>query len=333
VSSAADAAPAGPAGGTAVRLPACSRCGRVAPPGAGPFCPYCGRYLAPLAWVAEPPPDGRPRPPVRPRFRYTGPPRYREVPRWGFPPLPWRGEPEAAQVPPLERARRLAHPLDVLLRVTAAVAAVAGLAEILRYVLLVLSRADALPAGLVAFSDAAVAFGAWASLAGLLGCGVLMVLWTVRAREAAAERTGTVPDRPTLAVVAGWVVPGLNLSLPGSVLAEIEHAGLDRPPAERPRPSRLLLVWWAAWGAGVVLGVVVFLWSFRGGVQAMADGVLLHAVLDLLAAATALVTVRVLRYLTALLEPPRPVRREVLVAVRPPGPAADGAGPGATVAP
>jgi hypothetical protein len=65
----------------------------------------------------------------------------------------------------------------------------------------------------------------------------------------------------------------------------------------------------------------------------MADGVLLHAVLDLLAAATALVTVRVLRYLTALLEPPRPVRREVLVAVRPPGPAADGAGPGATVAP
>ncbi len=326
-------ASARPTGGAPARPPACSRCGRVAPPGSGPFCPYCGRYLAALAWVAEPPPDGKPRPPVRPRFRYTGPPRYREVPRWGFPPLPWRGEPEAERVPALERAARIAHPLDVLLRVTAGVAVVAALAEILRYVLLVLSRADALPAGLVAFSDAAVAFGGWASLAGLVGSGVLMVLWTLRAREAAAERTGTVPARPAAAVVAGWVVPGLNLSLPGSLLAEIEHAGLDRPPAERPRPSRLLLVWWGLWGAGVVLGVVVFLWSFRGGVQAMADGVLLHAVLDLLAAATALVTVRVLRYLTALLEPARPVRRETLVAVRPPGPAEDEAAPGATVAP
>ncbi|WP_233302516.1 DUF4328 domain-containing protein [Pseudonocardia terrae] len=325
--------PSRPSGGTPARPPACSRCGRVAPSGSGPFCPYCGRYLAALAWVAEPPPDGRPRPSVRPRFRYTGPPRYREVPRWGFPPLPWRGEPEVEHEPALERARRVAHPLDVLLRVTAAVAVVAGLAEILRYVLLLLSRSDALPAGPVAFSDAAVAFGGWASLAGLVGCGVLIVLWTLRAREAAAERTGTVPSRPVAAVVAGWVVPGLNLSLPGSLLAEIEHAGLDRPPAERPRPSRLLLVWWAMWAAGVVLGVVVFLWSFRAGVQAMADGVVLHAVLDLLAAATALVTVRVLRHLMALLEPARPVRRETLVAVRAPGPAAERVARDATVAP
>jgi hypothetical protein len=286
-----------------------------------------------LTWVAEPPPDGKPPLPVRPRFRYTGPPRYREVPRWGFPPLPWRGEPVPASVPPLARARRLAHPLDLLLRVTAAVALVAGLAEILRYVLLVLSRSDALPAWLVAFSDAAVAFGGWASLAGLIGCGVLAVPWSLRAREAAAERTGTVPARPVAAVVAGWVVPGLNLSLPGSLLAEIEHAGLDRPAAQRPRPSRLLLVWWGAWGSGVVLGVLVFLWSFRGGVQAMADGVVLHAVLDLLAAATALLTVRVVRYLMALLEPARPVRRELLVAVRPPGPPMDRSASAATVAP
>jgi hypothetical protein len=134
-------------------------------------------------------------------------------------------------------------------------------------------------------------------------------------REAAAERSGTVPARSVVAVVAGWVVPGLNLAVPGGVLAEVEHSGLDRPPAERPRPARLLLWWWGAWGLSVVLGLVVFLWSFRGGIQALADGVLLHALLDLVCAVTAVLTVRVVRYLSALLEPPRPTRREILVAV------------------
>ncbi|GAA4544650.1 hypothetical protein GCM10023175_23190 [Pseudonocardia xishanensis] len=202
-----------------------------------------------------------------------------------------------------------------LLWVLAAVAFVGFLAETLRYVLLVLSREDALPGGLVSFSDAAVAFGGWASLAGAAGCGVLMILWTLRIREAAALRSDTVPARSARAVVLGWVVPGLNLAVPGGVLAEVEHLGLDRVPGERPRPGRLLLVWWIAWGLSVVLGVLVFAWSFRGGVQALADGVLLHALLDLVCAVTAVLTVRVVRYLEALVEPTRAVRREILVAL------------------
>jgi len=297
-----------------VTSPQCSRCGRVPPPGAGPFCPYCGRYLAPLAWVAEPPPDPRPPLPVRPRFRYLGPPRYREVPRWGFPVGPWPREQDDSPSA-LERARGLSQVLVPLLWVLAGVAVVGFLAETLRYVLLVLSREDALPGGLVGFSDAAVAFGGWASVAGAVGCGVLTILWTLRIREAAALRSGTVPTRSVLAVVAGWVVPGLNLAVPGGVLAEVEHLGLDRPSDERPRPGRLLLWWWGAWGASVVLGVVVFVWSFRGGVQALADGVLLHALLALVCAVTAVLTVRVVRHLAALVEPTRAVRREILVAI------------------
>ena len=301
---------------------ACSRCGRVPPPGVGPFCPHCGRYLAALAWVAEPPPVARPAMPVRPRFRYTGPPRYAGIPRWGFPALPWRGEvggtggaDTGPEVPALARAGALVHTLSWLLPITAGVAVVGFAAEMLRYVLLLYSRDEALPAWLVALSDGAVAFGGWASLAGAVGCGLLLVLWSLRAREAAAARSGTEPARSARAVVAGWVVPGLNLSVPGSLLAEIEHLALDRPPAERPRPSRLLQLWWALWVVGVVFGIVVFVWSFRSGVQALADGVLLHGVLDLVAAATALVTLRVVRTLTALLEPPRATRRELLVAV------------------
>ncbi|GAA1872861.1 DUF4328 domain-containing protein [Pseudonocardia ailaonensis] len=287
------------------------------PPGAGPFCPNCGRYLAALAWVAEPPPGKALPLPVRPRFRYTGPPRYRAIPRWGFPALPWRGEAAPVVESPVARAGALLHTLTWLLPVTAGVAVVGFAAETLRYVLLLLSRDEALPAWLVAFSDGAVAFGGWASLAGALGCGLLVIFWSLRAREAAALRSGTTPSRSVLGVVAGWLVPGLNLSVPGSVLAEIEHLALDRPPAERPRPSRPILVWWAAWGVSVVLGVVVALWSLRSGTQALADGVVLHALLDLVAAVTALLTLRVTRELTALLEPPRATRRELLVSVAP----------------
>ena len=58
----------------------------------------------------------------------------------------------------------------------------------------------------------------------------------------AAPKNGAVITVPG---AGRWLVPGLNLSLPGSLLAEIEHSALGRPADRRPRPSRLLLVWWA----------------------------------------------------------------------------------------
>jgi hypothetical protein len=102
------------------------------------------------------------------------------------------------------------------------------------------------------------------------------------------------------------------------VLAEIEHSAIGLPPGMRPRPSRMVLVWWGLWAAGVVLTAVVLLWSLRDGVQARADGVVLHAVLDLVAAVTAGVTARLVLRLTRLLAPTAPRRREVLLAVNPP---------------
>jgi hypothetical protein len=52
-------------------------------------------------------------------------------------------------------------------------------------------------------------------------------------------------------------------------------------------------------------------------VQARADGVVMHAVLDLLAAVTAGVTARLVLRLTRLLAPAAPRRREVLLRVNP----------------
>jgi hypothetical protein len=284
--------------------PPCPRCGRQAPAGGGPFCPFCGRYLAALRWVAEPPPGVTPaqRPPVP--ARYTGPPRYRLLPRWGFPLGPWRQpEPEQTRPDPLLGAQALLGSLVPLLWATAAVALLAAGAEVWRYVLLLASRDGALQAEAVAASDALVASAGTVAPILSLVVGVLMVLWTVRAAHAAADHAGVRPSRSTRMILLGWLVPGLNLSVPGSVLAEIEHSAIGRPADRRPRPSPLLVVWWALWAASVVLTAVVLLWSLRTGVQARADGVVLHAVLDLLAAITAGVTARLVLRLTRLLAP------------------------------
>jgi hypothetical protein len=298
--------------------PLCPRCGRQAPAGGGPFCPFCGRYLAALRWVAEPPSDATPPPPTPVAAPYIGPPRYRLLPRWGFPLGPWKpAEPEQTRPDPLLAARSLVGSLVPLLWATAAVALLAGGAEVWRYVLLLASREGALQAEAVAASDALVASaGTVAPILGLV-VGVLMVLWTVRAAQAAADRAQVRPSRSTRMIVLGWLVPGLNLSIPGSVLTEIEHSAIGLPADRRPRPSRLVLVWWGLWAASVVLTAVVLLWSLRDGVQARADGVVLHAVLDVLAAVTAGVTARLVLRITRLLAPASPRRREVLLRITP----------------
>ena len=63
------------------------------------------------------------------------------------------------------------------------------------------------------------------------------------------------------------------------------------------------------------LAVIVVAWSFLPGVQAMADGVVLHAWLDLLGAVTAALTAVLVVHLTRLLGPFRTTRRELVVAL------------------
>lgn len=312
--------PSGSAVGPASSRPSCPRCGRSARAGSGPFCSHCGRYLAALEWVALPPaPENlpavaRPHPAPPEPVRYAGPPRYRETPRWGLPPGPWRPGSAAGPEPtPLERTRAAASQLLPVLLVTAAVAAVGAVGEVWRYVLLLFSRTEALSPTAVAWSDSLVWFGGWASVACVVACGLLMIGWTRHAVRAAADRSGTRPARSMRMLVAGWLVPGLNLAVPGAVLAEIEHSALGLPADRRPRPSVELRIWWVLWGAGVLLAAVTALWSLRAGTQALADGVVLHAWVDALAVATALLTRRVVARLTALLEPSSGGRRELLV--------------------
>lgn len=308
----------------------CPRCGRPQPPDGDerPFCAHCGQFLIPTRWVASPPSGDQQSSAesgglsgIAGNGEYVGPPRYARMPEWGFPALPWQrtGSEQAAPAVPLtSQVHRQVGLLVPLLRGLAVLAAVSAAAEVWRYILLLYSRDEALSAGAVRASDALVQAAAWVTTAVSVGVGVYLLIWVLRVTTLAAAQAGVRPSRSRRFVVLGWVIPGINLTVPGSVLTEIEHTALRRPPGQRPNPSNLLRAWWVLWAANVVFGLLAVLWGFRHGVQAQADSVELHAMVNLLAAATAETTARVVGWLTALVCPPPARGREVVLRINQP---------------
>ncbi|MCS7482146.1 DUF4328 domain-containing protein [Umezawaea endophytica] len=261
-------------------------------------------------WVATPPPGAYQRRLRRFTPRYQGPPSYPVPPRWGFPLLAWRWPTsvmgDAAVPVSVDQVRTRARAAANALSLAALTAIWAAGSEVWRYVLLALSRYGALSPTTVGLSDAMVVSSAVVSWVASALAIVLTLLWLRRARDAAADAAGYAPSRSDLHVIIGLVVPGVNLVVPGSVAAELEHAALREPADRRPNPSRLLRIWWGLW---VITGLFVaftLVWTFRSSVQALADGVLLHAFADLLAAAVAITTILVVRRITTLLLPVDP---------------------------
>ncbi|WP_447005060.1 DUF4328 domain-containing protein [Saccharothrix isguenensis] len=260
-------------------------------------------------WVASPPPGAyTQRRLAAPRRGYTGPPSYPVPPRWGFPLLAWRWPTSVATdddqpVDTIGQAQRAARTASHALGLAAVTALWAFGSEIWRYVLLLLSRYGALSATTVGVSDAMVVSS---SVVTFVACGmglVFTLLWLRRARNAAATDAGYRPSRSDREVLISLVVPGVNLIVPGAVLAELEHAALRLPATTRPAPSKTIRWWWGLWVAMGLFFAFTVVWSFRSSVQALADGVLFHAIADLLAAAVAIVTALVVRRITALLLP------------------------------
>jgi hypothetical protein len=304
----------------------CPRCGHVQadPTGMMAWCRHCGLQLPPFwanpRWVAHPPAGLAPAP-ARSAYRlpYTGPPAYPAPPRWGFPLITWRREVGMVpEVEPAERVRRLAASTVPALRIAGVVAPVAAVAEGWRYQLLLASRRDAVAAGPLRTSDALVLTMGVVSVVVAALAGLLLVLWTLRAYQAAALVGGVRAARPQWQVRLAWLLPVANLVLAGAVLAEIEHAATGGLPYRRPAVSRPLRRWWLVWAAGAGLSLVTVVWSLRTGVQAQADGVLLHGCADALAGAVAWLTAAQVRRLTRLLQPIHPGRlhRSQLLAVR-----------------
>ena len=224
-----------------------------------------------------------------------------------------------------EQMRGLAAVAVPLLGLTAGLVAVAAGAEGWRYALLLDSRTDAVAAAPLHASDALVVVGGVVSLLCSILAGAVTLGWLVHACTAAAQAARVTPARRRWQLIAGVLVPGVNLVVPGAVLAELEHAALGQDPARRPRPSRLVLGWWVVWATGVLLAGITLLWNLRPGVQARADGVLLHAATDLVAALVAIITIVVVQRLTRLLSPARLAAARRMVVVRVPGASRPGA--------
>ena len=261
-----------------------------------------------IRWVASPPPGAWPhrRKPVA--ERYSGPPSYPVPPRWGFPNLVWR-RPTAVpgtasgEVTPGERLRVITRSLLPVLWTFAALALVASAAEIWRYILLVQSRDSALSTSVVSVSDTfVITAGLLTTILSLLPSG-LTVWWLLVARHAAAEASGEAPPRRQWQVLVFALVPVVNLVLVLPIVAELEHAVLRRSRETRPKPSRLVLGWWGVWVLNWLLLVLVIVWRFRDGVQALADGVLLVALTDLAAAGLAVMTALLVKRMSGLLAP------------------------------
>lgn len=318
------------------RLPGSQRMTHAAGPAHG------GR----VRWTAVAPPGALAKPPARPEPPYTGPPAYPAPPRWGFPNLIWRRPTSVPGTPSGHRsptATLQAYGLSarVVLVATAVMATLAAGAELWRYALLVQSRNSPLSSGPVLATDVlVVAF--WLPAATLAVVSVIVIVqWLPLALREAFHRLGAAPPRSAwnvaLAILAPWlvtmpyvvlawlgldvgpavVVIALVLTLAlvivtvvpaGPVVAELEHAALGRPPEERPKPSLLVLAWWAVWAINPVIAVFTARLRLVGGIQAQADGVLLTALTELTAAALAVLTFLVIRRVMLLLAPAVPGR-------------------------
>lgn len=268
------------------------------------WCPRCHGVLL------SPSDPTRPEPPSRRNFRWVarrpgaaarrpaagaGPeaadqstPSYREMPRWGLLDPP-PAEPEESGY---GRQDRMADLAPTLLVTAAVLFAVAALAELVRYGLLLRNRTTLIDPTVLAVSDGLVGAAGVMAPVLALAAAAASVAWLLRTRAAGYAAVGRSDPRRPAAVVAGCLVPGVNLVLPGVYLHEIG----DRNPKTR----NLIRLWWGLWACSGVLLAVNLVWRSHDSVQAQANGVLLAAFGDVVAVAVAVATLAVMRHVDGL---------------------------------
>lgn len=237
-------------------------------------------------WVARRPgaaaPRRRRREPVADRT-----PAYRQAPRWGL------TDPAPVDTEPIPtRAERLAELAPTLLVAVAGLFAVAAAAELLRYLLLLRNRTTLISPTLLAVSDGLVVTAGVTAPLVAFAAAATTVGWLIHARRSAWGRIGRADPRSPASIVLGCLLPVVNLVWPGVYLTELA--------AGDARLRSLVRVWWAGWCVGGVLLVVGLGWRAQESLQARADGVLLALLVDVVAAAVAVLTLLVTRRVDGL---------------------------------
>lgn len=262
------------------------------------WCPRCrGVLLSPgpidapperrnYRWVAR-----RPGRPSGPRHtsgtgsRGTATPYYTEIPRWGLRDRPATAG-EAEQPRPLSTLTRWVH---AALVATAALFALAAVAELGRYLILLRNRTRLIEPPLLWFSDALVNTAALFALIMALVAAVAALGWLIEARRATFAAAGRRDPRSPRRLALGCLIPVVNLVWPGVFLTEIVSGRAD------PRPLYAVRIWWVVWVLGGFSTVAALFWRTADSLQAKADGVLFAAATDAVAAGVAVLTLWVIR--------------------------------------
>ncbi|MEU4339692.1 DUF4328 domain-containing protein [Nocardia sp. NPDC023852] len=276
----------------------CARCGaRWAVQGAPMhWCPRCrGVLLSPAPidapadrrnyrWVARRP-DQRARrvQSARPAVR-TETPRYAQPPRWGL-----IDPPAQATTAPSRPFGRLTDSVTKLLVATAVVFAVATVAELVRYLILLRNRTRLIHPAVLFCSDAFVIGSAVLALMLALVTAVAVLGWLIETRRVAYAEAGRRDPRSRPALALGCLVPVVNLLWPGIFLTELVARRGD------PRAVRAVRIWWVTWVFGGIVTVAALLWRTADSLQAKADGVMFTAFTDAVAVGVALLTLWVLQ--------------------------------------
>ncbi|WP_194816689.1 DUF4328 domain-containing protein [Nocardia sp. XZ_19_385] len=294
----------------------CARCGARWAVQSTPmhWCPRCkGVLLSPAPidapaerrnyrWIARRPDQRTRRPASRPGTG-TATPKYTQIPRWGL----IDPAPQTADAPPT-RWQRWTERVEPLLIVTAALFALAAVAELGRYGVLLRNRTRLIEPLLLRASDALVIGSAVLALVFALLAAVALVGWLIEARGAAFAQAGRRDPRSVRTLALGCVIPGVNLLWPGVFLTELaEQRG-------NPRALRAIRIWWCAWILGGAMAVAAVFWRTADSLQAQADGVMFMVYTDVVAAGVAVLTLWVVRLLAGrdLLGRTKPARRWVV---------------------
>lgn len=223
-------------------------------------------------------------------------PRYRDVPRWGLHDVPFVPDSTTRR-----RSSTAAGMLGALLIGTAGTLFIAGVGQVWLYVLTYLNQSvpvSATQAEVVAYL---LFLGGWASLLAVAAAMWVSLWWLVTARADAYAAAGECEPRALWRLVAGWLLPVVNLVFAWVFLRELAEArGASAADLARLRVGyRLWLVCNVFGGVvitiGQVSGSVGFVAEIVGGYAWRANAVGIAAVVDVLAAVVCVLAARELR--------------------------------------
>jgi hypothetical protein len=257
-----------------------------------------------VRWVAQRPPEARPRPRSQAERDHESPtPRYRTIPQWGLRDSP-PAQPEHADQNLIERATAR---LPLLLLVAAGVLVAGAAAEAWIYALLVVNLEEPVGRTMQLAAESAVWITGIGSVVLMLACLVGAAGWLLEERKKAYGEHDQYDPRSRREIVLGCWIPVINLLRPVAFVRELLELR-DDLPTDHTR-TRL---WWL-WSGWVLVNVLVLssvvLRIFAESLLWQSNAVLLVIISNLVGAAFAVAVwwtiTRLLNREVAAAAPPR----------------------------